>query len=450
MRKGIVIGEEKTFDMKSRIKGILLAAAVVLVGVCTFGIWQKVQKDTEEEKTPETVTIRLFSNLPDRSIGQGYVEQKIIDEYTRENPNIKIEVEALDEEAYKTKFKAYAIDGMPDVVTVWGQQAFLSEILEAGILQELDLENYQDYGFIEGSLEGFKRNGKLYGLPRNTDISCFYYNEKLFRENSWEVPETYDELLELAEKIRQKGMIPVAMDGMDGWPLAQYFSGLVYELNGDYLELIRKATENGDFSDPVFKKAVQILQKSSESGLFQEDYASQDYGTAKSLFTTGKAAMFYLGSWEASMALDENIEPDIRENIRAFTMPQIAGGKAGKYDYSISHGGGYAVSAQSPVKEEAIKFLNYMFRPDKLAKYGRENGIGLAAQDQTPYVTGRETKLQQQFLSILKEAKGRSGTVISAAGTYVYKSCIETNISNVAMGDMDIDTFLELIGKACR
>ena len=55
-----MIGEEKTFDMKSRIKGILLAAAVVLVGVCTFGIWQKVQKDTEEEKTPETVTIRLF------------------------------------------------------------------------------------------------------------------------------------------------------------------------------------------------------------------------------------------------------------------------------------------------------------------------------------------------------------------------------------------------------
>lgn len=71
------------------------------------------------------VTIKLFSNLPDRKNGQGLVEQMIIDEYMAANPNVTIEVEALDEEAYKTKFKAYAMDGMPDVVSIWGQPAFL-------------------------------------------------------------------------------------------------------------------------------------------------------------------------------------------------------------------------------------------------------------------------------------------------------------------------------------
>ena len=69
----------------------------------------------EAESAQETgdaggeVTLRLFSNLPDRKNGQGLVEQMIIDEYTAANPNVKIEVEALDEEAYKTKFKAYAM-----------------------------------------------------------------------------------------------------------------------------------------------------------------------------------------------------------------------------------------------------------------------------------------------------------------------------------------------------
>ena len=63
------------------------------------------------------VTIKLFSNLPDRKNGQGLVEQTIIDEYMAANANVTIEVEALDEEAYKTKFKAYAMDGMPDVET---------------------------------------------------------------------------------------------------------------------------------------------------------------------------------------------------------------------------------------------------------------------------------------------------------------------------------------------
>ena len=123
----------------------------------------------------EEVTIKLFSNLPDRKNGQGLVEQTIIDQYMSENPNVNIEVEALDEESYKTKFKAYAMDGMPDVVSIWGQPSFLDEVLDAGVLAELNESDYSDYGFVSGSLEGFKKDGKLYGLPRNTDIMVFYY-----------------------------------------------------------------------------------------------------------------------------------------------------------------------------------------------------------------------------------------------------------------------------------
>ena len=81
--------------------------------------------DAAEAGSGEAVTIKLFSNLPDRKNGQGLVEQMIIDEYMAANTNVTIEVEALDEEAYKTKFKAYAMDGMPDVVSIWGQPSFL-------------------------------------------------------------------------------------------------------------------------------------------------------------------------------------------------------------------------------------------------------------------------------------------------------------------------------------
>ena len=52
------------------------------------------RQDTDGE-----VIIKLFSNLPDRKNGQGLVEQTIIDQYMSENPNVNIEVEALDEES---------------------------------------------------------------------------------------------------------------------------------------------------------------------------------------------------------------------------------------------------------------------------------------------------------------------------------------------------------------
>ncbi len=176
------------------------------------------------------VTIKLFSNLPDRKNGQGLVEQTIIDEYMAANANVTIEVEALDEEAYKTKFKAYAMDG-------------------------------------------FKKNGNLYGLPRNTDIMLFYYNQKMFGDNGWEVPATYEELMTLCADIKAAGFTPVAM--------------------------------------------------------------------------------YCMGSWDCSMALNEDIAPEIRENIRAFTMPVVEGGKGGANDIAAWNGGGYAVSADSKVRDEA-------------------------------------------------------------------------------------------------
>lgn len=397
------------------------------------------------------VTIKVFSNLPDRKNGQGLVEQKIIDEYMEKNQNVEIKVEALDEEAYKTKFKAYSMEGMPDVVSIWGQPSFLDEVLDAGVLAELNEDDYADYKFVSGSLDGFKKDGKLYGLPRNTDVAGFYYNEKMFTDNGWEIPKTYDELLTLAGKIKESGMVPLAMDGGDGWPMAVYLSDILFKLAGDdYAGIVSDAVSNADFSNPSFIEAAQLLKKSADEGLFQNGYDSQDYGTAMNLFTNGQAAMFYMGSWEASMALNEDISEEIRDNIRVFTMPVIEGGKGTATDIAAWNGGGYAVAESSEVKEEAIKFLNYMYQPDKLSKYGWENGVGMSAQDQSEYMTGNETKLQMQFVDAVNAATSLSGTPINDCGPSAFKTSIESEIQSVSNGSTSVDDFLSTIGASCK
>ena len=408
-------------------------------------------EDTAAEETGEAVTLKIFSNLPDRKNGQGLVEQMIIDEYMAENPNVTIEVEALDEEAYKTKFKAYSMDGMPDVVSIWGQPAFLDEVLEAGVLAELNEGDYADYGFIAGSLEGFKKDGKLYGLPRNTDIQLIYYNQKMFEDNGWEVPATYEDLVELCKTIKDAGITPIAMDGGDGWPMACFLTDLMVKVAGtDYADIVSNAIATGDFSAPEIKEATQLLVGLADAGAFQTGYDTQDYGTAQNLFTNGQAAMFIMGSWECSMALNEDIPEEIRTNIRAFTLPPMADGKGGANDIAAWNGGGYAVSASSEIKEEAIKFLNYMYQPDKLSKYGWENGVGMSAQDQSAYMTGNETELQKQVVDILKNATSVSGTPINDCGPSAFKTAIESEIQSVSNGTTSVDDFLSTIGEACK
>lgn len=429
--------------MKTKIISVILAAIMVIGSLTGCG------KGTNS--SGDTITIKLFSNLPDRKNGQGLVEQMIIDEYMNENKNVVIEVEALDEEAYKTKFKAYSMEGMPDVVSIWGQPSFLDEVLDAGVLAELNEADYADYGFIAGSLDGFKRDGKLYGLPRNTDVAAFYYNQKMFEDNNWKVPETYDELLDLAKQINDAGYIPLAMDGGDGWPMAVYYSDILYKLTGsDYSQIVSDAIGNGDFTDSAFVQAAEILKKSADANLFQTGYDSQDYGTAMNLFTNGRAAMFYMGSWEASMALNKDIPEEIRTNIRAFTMPVIENGKGSATDIAAWNGGGYAVYANSKVKDEAIKFLNYMYQKEKLSKYGWENGVGMSAQDQTEFMTGNETELQMQFVDVINNATSVSGTPINDCGPSAFKTKIESEIQSVSNGSITVDEFLSKLGESCK
>lgn len=421
------------------------------VATGSTGIESKTETTKEDTASGEQITLKVFSNLPDRKNGQGLVEQTIIDEYMAENPNVTIEVEALDEEAYKTKFKAYSMEGMPDVVSIWGQPAFLDEVLDAGVLATLDKNDYIDDTFIPGSLVGFMKDGELYGLPRNTDVAGFYYNQKMFEDNGWKVPTTYDELLELAGTIKDAGIVPLAMDGGDGWPLAVYLSDILFKLTGsDYASVVSTAIATGDFSNENIVKATQILKESADAGLFQNGYDSQDYGTAMNLFTNGQAAMFYMGSWETSMALNEDIPEEIRTNIRVFTMPVIEGGKGIATDIAAWNGGGYAVSAKSEVKDEAIKFLNYMYQPDKLSKYGWEFGVGMSAQDQSEYMTGDETELQMQFVDAVNGASNVSGTPINDCGPSAFKTSIESEIQSVCNGSISVDDFLATIGASCK
>lgn len=433
--------------MRKKLTAVLMAAALA-VSAAGCGADKTAENFGSAE---EKITLKIFSNLPDRKNGQGLVEQKIIEDYMRDYPNVNIEVETLDEEAYKTKFKAYAMEGMPDVVSIWGQPSFLDEVLDAGVLAQLNPDDYKDYGFISGSMDGFMKDGKLYGLPRNTDINGFYYNQKMFQENGWEVPKTFDELLKLSDKINAAGITPVAMDGGEGWPLAVFMTDLMHKITGtDYSEIITKAIAEGDFSDPSIRKAVELMRQAVDAGMFQKGFESQDHAAAQNLFISGRAAMFYMGSWDASMAVNQDIPKEIRENIRVFMMPQVRGGKAEPTDILAWNGGGYGVNENSEVKEEAIKFLNYMYRPDKLSKYGWENGVGMSAQDESAYVTGRETELLKQFVEIVNHSTSVSGTTINDRGSSGFKTCIETEIQGVCNGTTGVNDFLKKLETACK
>lgn len=414
-----------------------LMAAVMALG--TVGMTVPVMAEDQ-------VTIQLFSNLPDRTTGQGLIEQTLIDQYMEENPNVNIEVEALDDASYKTKFKAYASGSdMPDLVNIWGQPSFLSEVIDAGLLAELNQDDYADYNFITGSLDGFMRDGKLYGLARNTDVMGFYYNKAIFEECGVEVPTTYDELTDAVAKIADQGYIPISMDGTDKYPLPIFIQDVYQKLVGaDSYAKSTEAVATGEYDDN-WKTAAQMLTDLASAGGFQAGFETTDYGTAKNLFTNGQAAMYYMGSWEMSMATNEEIPEDIRNNISVFTMPTVDGGAGTATDICAWNGGGYAVTANSDVKDEAIKLLNYMFEPDNWTKLCWENGVCMSAQNFGDYLTGNETELQKEWVAIVDNSTSLSGVTLNDLGSSEFKTVSEDSSVELAIGSITPDDYFNTL-----
>lgn len=445
---------------------MLLCAAAAAIALAGCGSGKTKTEDTKagQESSKETgkessqaaaggdVVIKVFSNLPDRTSGQGLIEQMLFDQYMEKNPNVKIQVEALDDESYKTKFKAYASGSdMPDLVNAWGQPSFLDEVIDAGLLAELNPADYKDYGFIQGALDGFSKDGKLYGLARNTDVMAFYYNKSMFEKYGVKVPETYDDLLAAVNTFKAAGVIPVSMDGSDKWPLSIYINALYQQYNGSSSSKeIREAVKTGDYSNEAWTKSLDQLKKSIDAGIFQTGFETTDYATSMNLFTNGQAAMYYMGSWEMSMATNENIPEEIRNNIGVFNMPAVEGGKGTKTDLTAWNGGGHAVTANSKVKAEAIKLLNYMYQPENWSKLCWEKGVCMSAQNFSQYLTGKETALQLEFVDKVNHATSISGVTFNDLGTNQFKTVSEDASVEFAIGQLTAKDFTDKLAGAMK
>lgn len=452
--------------MKKRQIGMLLCAAAAAIALAGCGSGKTKTEDTKagQESSKETgkessqaaaggdVVIKVFSNLPDRTSGQGLIEQMLFDQYMEKNPNVKIQVEALDDESYKTKFKAYASGSdMPDLVNAWGQPSFLDEVIDAGLLAELNPADYKDYGFIKGALDGFSKDGKLYGLARNTDVMAFYYNKSMFEKYGVKVPETYDDLMAAVNTFKAAGVIPVSMDGSDKWPLSIYINALYQQYNGSSSSKeIREAVKTGDYSNEAWTKSLDQLKKSIDAGIFQTGFETTDYATSMNLFTNGQAAMYYMGSWEMSMATNENIPEEIRNNIGVFNMPAVEGGKGTKTDLTAWNGGGHAVTANSKVKAEAIKLLNYMYQPENWSKLCWEKGVCMSAQNFSQYLTGKETALQLEFVDKVNHASSISGVTFNDLGTNQFKTVSEDASVEFAIGQLTAKDFTDKLAGAMK
>lgn len=449
------------------IKGIKKAITVSMLCALTLSTIGCAKKDEVKESTtkevvkvdeekkqeqPKEVVIRFATNSPDQSAGMGMLEKRIADAYMAENPHIKIEFELNDNEVHKQKLKVYAsANNMPDLYMNWADPSALVPMVKGGYAEALSKDDFEEYGFLPGALDDVSYKGELYGLPRNFDIWFLMYNEKMFKDHNLEIPKTMAELKQVSDAFLAKGIAPSVMNGKDKWNEVVLLNDLMVRASGEP-QIVKRVFDNkGKFSDePYAVEAANILKDYADGGFFQDGYLVTDYNTAQNLFVQGKSPMYYIGSWELSMASRDDFPKEFTENVRATFFPTMDE-REDSYKHVIGRTGGiYSVNAKSEVKEEATAFLKYMFKPENWTKLAWEEGVCTPAQSWDQYMTGNETQLQKDVSNIFSEAKSTSGFMYAWRLTPSFEQDCLNNISELLVGNITAEEYWQAIDESIK
>ncbi|HEX9925161.1 MAG TPA: extracellular solute-binding protein [Anaerolineae bacterium] len=161
---------------------------------------------SEEMASGEQVTL-AFWNMPfvTQEVSPNYVLQWEEDAKT-DLPNITVD-NFYGPGKYKDqrdKYLLQAESGTLDVIE--GLLEDTAAYVQTGLIEPLD-DRFAAWDesdqFVESTLAPLTINGKLYGIPYNTNARAMVYRKDIFEENNLKVPETWGELIETSRKITE-------------------------------------------------------------------------------------------------------------------------------------------------------------------------------------------------------------------------------------------------------
>jgi multiple sugar transport system substrate-binding protein len=220
----------------------------------------------------------------------------------------------------------------------------------------------------------------LYGVPFGSETSVLGYRKDIFAKHNLKVPETYEELTDLACKIPQlePGMAGLTSRGSAGHQVVHAWLLHLNPLGGAIFD---------DYWKPIYDqeagvKAAETLKKILECG--PEGVNAFGFSEMKNAFLQGKAAM-YLDSVSIAGEAEDPKKSKIAGKIGWAPHPK------GKIRASQTGGFGIAIPANSKKKEAAFLLLQW------LTSKATDKKIALAGGSPSRMSTYLDPELQKKF-----------------------------------------------------
>ena len=207
-------------------------------------------------------------------------------------------------------------------------------------------------------LDKVKSGDKIYGIPQTAYALGLACNKEMFEQaglvnsdGTLQYPQTYDELVEIAKKIKEKtgqaGVVFPTMNNQGGW----IFNCLAWSYGVKFMEQDADGKWKATFDTPECVEALQFIKDLKWVHNVLPDNAFIDIEEERKLFASNQAAMYIIHPTERMLVKNYSMDKD---NI---CFARVPAGPAGRY--TLMGGNFYAVAPQStPEQIDAVfKFL---------------------------------------------------------------------------------------------
>lgn len=282
----------------------------------------------------------------------------IVDEFTKES-GIKVKIQSIPWSTSRDKLlTAVASKEGPDVVQMG--TTYMSEFVDAGALVDIteDIEKsdvLKTDNFFDGSVATTKFDGQYYAVPWYTETRALYYRKDLLESVGYkEAPKTWDELADAAKKLAARG------DNKYGFNVElkePTFGFMFARQNGS--ELFDKEGEPV-FNESEMVDALKYLDKLVQDGSAPKTDLGLEIG--QSFGGDGVVPMFISGPWMINSIKES--APDIDGKWGVAELP-----KGPVSNTSVTGGANLAVFSSSKKKDDAMKLIEYLSKPENQTKF---------------------------------------------------------------------------------
>ena len=350
--------------------------------------------------------------------------QKLGKKFEQENPEIKVYINSPGD-AYAI-LKARMVKGNePDIVGLDATQTYVdyanTEIFED--LTDSDLIKKVKPSYVEMLATMENMNGKVHAMPFAANVTGIMYNKDKFKELGLEIPTTWQELIDVCNKIKAAGETPFYLGYKEDWTINSAWNPLAGNFtDADFYQDVTdgKTTFEEAYSEPLEK--ITKLNDYSQGDVFSYNYNNATVG-----FANGESVMYMQGNWAIPMIMQTN--PDM--NLDMFPFPALDNAEDNKLCSSIDLM--FSITKKSKHKEESIRFLNFLTEQENVSSY-MEDQFGIPAID-------CDYEFPEQLDGILDDFK--NGKIVSSPQAY-YPSEMKLPIAvQTYMIDGDKDKFFK-------